>query len=467
MGAVWLVATTLVVSGVAAGGAPSAPHLLTLSELPGPWRVAGSSTATTPSGSCPAVHDALFNSNTVRLETFTQGPTLPSLTEVVVTGAHLERSWRGFTRALSACGPQRVRIAGSWTTLRPTALVAPRLGRASAGQSYAFTTSGIALVVDSIDVLSARAITVVDYSALATPSPAIASAYATAAFARLSGATPTVASDLSITTAPVELAHTSDGTVAYRSIGAGSPIVLVMGYAAPMEVWDPRFVDALAQGHRVVIFDNAGIGRTSPAAPRLTIESMATQTAALIAALHLGRCAVVGWSMGGMVAQALAVTHPGDVRALVLLATFPGTGPLQRTPPEVVRALTDPTARLAPEVLFPKDQRASAAAFELALSSYPPGPTVSSAVKAAQRSAILGWWGGRVPAARRVGSIRVPTLVADGADDLVDPAANSRALARLIPGARLALYRDAGHAFFSQRWRAVVARVVTVVDGAR
>ena len=467
MCAVCLVVTTLVVSGVAAGGAPSAPHLLTVSELPGPWRAAGSSTSTAPSGSCPSVQRALFNHNAVRIETFTQGPALPSLTEAVVTGAHLTSTWRAFRSASRACTAPRVKIAGKWTTLHPTALTPPSIGRARAGISYSFTSSGVALVVDSIEVLSARAITVVDYAALATPSPRIVAAYATAAYRRLSGASPRVPSDLTITTAPLEVAHTSDGTVAYRSIGAGPPIVLVMGYAAPMEVWDPRFVDALAQGHRVVVFDNAGVGETSAVPGPLSIQKMADQTAALIAALRLGRCAVVGWSMGGMVAQALAVTHPDEVRALVLMATFPGTGPIERTPQDVVKALTDPKAKLAPEVLFPKDQRAAYGAFEVALSSYPPAPAVPAALEAAQRAAILEWWSGRVPAARRVGTIRAPTLVADGRADLVDPSANSSALARLIPGARLVWYRDAGHAFFSQRWRAVVARVVALVDGSR
>ena len=450
----------------ASAGAAGSPSLLTLDELPGAWRVAGSSSTSSTSGGCGSARRALYDGNTVRLESFTQGPVLPALTEVVATGPHLGRTWRALRRTTRACRAPRVKIGATWTTLHPSPLAAPHLGRARTGVAYAFTSSGVALVVDSIEVLSARAITVVDYSALATPSPAIVAAYATAAYRRLSGATPKVAGDLTITTAPLEVARTADGSVAYRSIGAGPPIVLVMGYAAPMEVWDPRFVDALAQGHRVVVFDNAGVGETSAVRGRLSIQKMADQTAALIAALRLGPCAVVGWSMGGMVAQALAVTHPGRVRALALLATFPGTGPVERTPQDVVRALTDPKATLAPYTLFPKDQRAAYGAFQIALSSYPPPPTVGAAVASAQRSAILAWWAGSEPVARRVGAIRVPTLVADGRSDIVDPASNSRALARLIPGSRLLLLPDAGHAFFSQRWRAVASAVVALDAGA-
>lgn len=103
-----------------------------------------------------------------------------------------------------------------------------------------------------------------------------------------------------------------------------------MGYGWTMEGWDPRLVHALARHNRVVMFDNAGIGHTQPLpgelTATLTIDAMADQTSALIDTLGLGRPDVLGWSMGGMIAQALAVLHPAQVRRLVLCATFPGTG---------------------------------------------------------------------------------------------------------------------------------------------
>jgi pimeloyl-ACP methyl ester carboxylesterase len=102
----------------------------------------------------------------------------------------------------------------------------------------------------------------------------------------------------------VRTAHTTMGAVGYRIVGSGPPLVMVMGYAGTMEVWDPRFVDALARHHRVVIFDHAGVGQTQVLPAPLTIDAMADQTSALISALGLGRPAVLGWSMGGMIAQA-------------------------------------------------------------------------------------------------------------------------------------------------------------------
>jgi len=125
---------------------------------------------------------------------------------------------------------------------------------------------------------------------------------------------------------PTKIADTPAGAVGYREVGKGSPILLIMGLGGSMDAWRPAFVAALATGHKVVMFDNAGVGDTAQLASPLTITDMAGQTSALISTLHLGRVAVLGWSMGGMVAQALAVLHPTQVSKLVLAATQPGTG---------------------------------------------------------------------------------------------------------------------------------------------
>jgi pimeloyl-ACP methyl ester carboxylesterase len=85
--------------------------------------------------------------------------------------------------------------------------------------------------------------------------------------------------------APVRIAHTRLGTVGYRVVGTGPPLILITGYTATMDSWDPRFVGALAERYRVVIFDNAGVGRTQALPAPLTIDAMANQTSALIDAL--------------------------------------------------------------------------------------------------------------------------------------------------------------------------------------
>jgi pimeloyl-ACP methyl ester carboxylesterase len=206
-------------------------------------------------------------------------------------------------------------------------------------------------------------------------------------------------------------------------------------------------VDDLAAHDRVITFDNAGIGKTSPLSP-LSVSAMANQTSALITALGLARTNVLGWSMGGMIAQALAVLDPSQVRRLVLCATFPGTG--ATVPSATTTALT----RLAPQqvetVLFPPNQANAYNAYTAAISGYPPAAAPSKAVQAAQRRAVTQWWTGKDPAGRKTAAISAPTLIADGSADWADPVANEHAFARLIPAARLILYPDAAHAFLFQ-----------------
>ena len=263
----------------------------------------------------------------------------------------------------------------------------------------------------------------------------------------------------SVVSAPVRIAHTRLGAVGYRAVGSGPPLVLIMGYGWTMEGWDPRLVHALARHNRVVMFDNAGVGRTQPLpgeqTATLTIDAMADQTSALIDTLGLGRPDVLGWSMGGMIAQALAVLHPAQVRRLVLCATFPGTGPV---------AVPSQAARQDGSD-FPANQVSAYNAFRAAVSEYPAAPAVPAATKTAQTGAVAGWWDGTDAAGRKIAQISVPALIADGTDDQLDPAANDHALARLIPGARLVLYPDAGHGFLFQEGPRFTSRIESFLIG--
>jgi pimeloyl-ACP methyl ester carboxylesterase len=250
----------------------------------------------------------------------------------------------------------------------------------------------------------------------------------------------------SVVSSPVRVAHTSLGTVGYRVVGSGPPLVMIMGYPGTMEDWDPTLVDALARHFRVVIFDNSGIGATQRLPGPLTIDAMARQTDALIDTLGLSKPDVLGWSMGGMIAQALAVLDPARVRRLVLCATFPGVS--AEVPSATYAALTEP--QKWERVLFPANQAKAYDAYAAAISGYPAAAAPSAALEAAQRRAVARWWQGSDPAGRKIAAISAPTLIADGAADWVDPVANARTLAMLIPAARLVLYPDAAHAFLFQ-----------------
>jgi pimeloyl-ACP methyl ester carboxylesterase len=288
-------------------------------------------------------------------------------------------------------------------------------------------------------------------AACGSPQPGLAASAASAASAATA----------SVTSAPAHVAATALGPVGYREVGSGPPLVLIMGYAGTMETWEPQLVDTLARRYRVLIFDNAGVGATT-ALPALTIDAMANQTSALIDALHLGRADVLGWSMGAMIAQALAVLQPGQVRRLVLRASFPGVGTV--IPPQA--KIDDLTNGNGLPVLFPADQPMAAAAFAAGAESYAVPEAASAAVISAQGRAALAWFHGTDPAGRETSRITVPTLVADGTEDQLDATANARTIVRLIPGAKLSLYPDAGHGFLFQEGTPFAVTVERFLSGA-
>jgi len=266
-----------------------------------------------------------------------------------------------------------------------------------------------------------------------------------------------------VLTAPVSVVRTAAGTVAYRELGSGPALLLITGAGVSMDGWPPGFVDALAAHHHVVVFDNAGVGRTSAVSvpALLSITAMASQASALIAALRLGRPAVLGWSMGGMIAQALAVSHPAQVSRLILAASAEGTGKARPLPPFATVSGLNP-GQLATR-LFPTNQGAAARAYLSAVQQYPGYYGVSAATFHSQYLAAERWMAGQDAAGHLVADIRVPTLVADGTLDPFEGPANARLLASTVPGAKLLLFHDAGHAFLFQDAATFIPAVQTFI----
>jgi pimeloyl-ACP methyl ester carboxylesterase len=205
----------------------------------------------------------------------------------------------------------------------------------------------------------------------------------------------------------------------------------------------------------VVMFDNSGVGLTQELPQPFSVDAMADQTSALIDTLGLGRPDVLGWSMGGMIAQALAVLHPAQVRRLVLCATYPGSGQTIMPPVADLKAASD----------FPANQASALNAFKAAIAEYPPAPAASPGTKGIQDLAMSDWQTGSDAAGRETARITAPTLIADGTSDQLDPIANDRTLASIIPAATLVLYPDAGHAFLFQDWTRFAAQVNSFLAG--
>jgi pimeloyl-ACP methyl ester carboxylesterase len=251
------------------------------------------------------------------------------------------------------------------------------------------------------------------------------------------------------------------GTVSYRSVGSGQPLVMIMGFSGSQDAWSPTLVNALAVRHQVIIFDNSGIGQTTTPPGTPTISAMADQTAALISTLHLRHPDVLGWSLGGMIAQALAELHPADVRRLVLCATVPGNGkalvPSASASMGLYDAATSGNVSALMSWIFPQNQKAAATAYINAILGYPNFFLPSAAVDAAQYKAADGWIVGTEPEGHV--RIKVPTLIGVGADDMVFNPVNSKRLAQAIKGSKLVIYPDAGHAFMMQDAKAWAAKV--------
>jgi pimeloyl-ACP methyl ester carboxylesterase len=257
----------------------------------------------------------------------------------------------------------------------------------------------------------------------------------------------------SIAAAPLQTIKTGHGQVGYRSAGTGRPLVLIMGLSGTADSWDPAFVDALAARRRVITFDNMGIRYTS-LGRTLTIASMADQTAALIRALHLRRPDVMGWSMGGMIAQSLAVRQPRLVRRLVLAATAPGDGKATFPSADALDVLLHPDQHAADltKLLFAgPDADAQMTAWIARIGAYPHAvPVAPAAITSRQTGACATWLLGSDPAGKRVARLRRPVLIGGGDQDTLLPFANDRHLAKVIRGAKLVHYADSAHGFFAQ-----------------
>ena len=278
----------------------------------------------------------------------------------------------------------------------------------------------------------------------------------------MSVAPPAAANDqVSVMTAPLQFVTVDGATLGYRTAGTGLPLVIIGGSSFTMAEWDPQLLNTLVAKRRVIIFDNRGVGTSTGAVDALTIAQMAHDTARLIDKVAGGKADVLGWSMGGYIAQELAIAYPDSIRRLVLASTDCGgpdtLGPTARA----LRILTDPQATQAERlsILFPRNRTGAAIAWSAAIgetfaaNGYQPHDsfTVSPATAAAQVQASGPLWLGEGHGTcTRLGRITHRTLIASGVNDVVVPSINRHALADGIRWSDVQVYRHAGHAFLFQ-----------------
>jgi pimeloyl-ACP methyl ester carboxylesterase len=270
--------------------------------------------------------------------------------------------------------------------------------------------------------------------------------------------------------APSRAIQAAGVTFAYRELGpiGGVPVVLLVHLAATLDNWDPRIVDALAEHHHVIAFDNRGVGASSGSVPD-TVEAMADDTYSFISALGFGTVDLFGFSLGGMVAQALTLKHPTLVRKLILTGTGPAGG---HGIDKVARTTYYDTLRAAAARKDPKEflffnrntiGKHAGQAFVRRLKERTTdrdAPITLGAFRT-QLKAIKRW--GRT-APPDLSAITHPTLIANGDNDRMVPSVLSHDLHQRIAGSELIIYPDSGHGGIFQYHDEFTAAAVEFLD---
>lgn len=255
-------------------------------------------------------------------------------------------------------------------------------------------------------------------------------------------------------TAPNQFIEANGTRYAYRKFGktTGTPVVFIQHFRGTMDDWDPAVTDGLGEHFPVVLFDNVGIGLSSGKTPD-NFPEVAKDAAAFIDALGLKKVHLLGFSIGGFVAQLILLDRPELIDRAILAGTGPQGGEgMQTYTPEVLAAATryplDGTER--PFLFFTQSEAGQKAAKEFLARVHQRkvDPDKASTIQTMQAQGnASGLWGKQDNAAynERLGAIKHPVLVANGYSDLMIPSINAYSLARHIPNAQLIMYPDAGH----------------------
>jgi 3-oxoadipate enol-lactonase len=242
-----------------------------------------------------------------------------------------------------------------------------------------------------------------------------------------------------------------DGTsLYYERRGTGEPVLLIQGMSGTHLAWGDAFLAGLDDGLEVVAYDHRGVGTSAPQDQPFTIAELADDAAGLLDELGWERAHVLGISMGGMVAQELALRHPHRIRTLTLGCTYPGGAGSQLADPALIQELAGALLSGDRELALRTGFAANLSAVHVADEAHwAPFEAMATALPVAvpvimlQMQAIMNH-----DASARLRSIEAPTLVVHGTEDRMLPIVNGEIIARLIPHARLELLEGVGHMFW-------------------
>jgi 3-oxoadipate enol-lactonase len=236
----------------------------------------------------------------------------------------------------------------------------------------------------------------------------------------------------------------------YERSGSGPPLLLIMGMSGTALHWGEPFLELLRRDFDVIVYDHRGVGASTSLDGPITIAQLAEDASGLLSALQLDSAHVLGISMGGMIAQELALAHPDQVRTLTLGCTYCGGPQSVQTQPSVIQGL-------AAAMMSGDRERALRSGWEINVSQtmVDDADAYAAFIAISERRAVA------VPVvmaqlqacaahdtSTRLGELTTPTLVVHGTEDQLLPVDNGRQIASLIPGSKLEILDGVGHMFF-------------------
>ena len=252
----------------------------------------------------------------------------------------------------------------------------------------------------------------------------------------------------------------------YEIIGQGEPLVMIRGLGSNVDHWYEQ-APVLSKKYQLLVFDNRGIARSSDPGDAFSTRDMAADTAALMEAAGIKRAHVLGYSMGGMVAQEMALNHPEKVRGLILVATDCGITQRIKARPEVSRLFSQMVS------LGTTEAKLAAAACLYAQKTFESKTDVierynevsmrfpaSQDIMARQWAAVT-----RHDACSRLQKISSPTLTLTGSEDVLIPPENAKMMAEMIPDARMKAIDGGGHLFLIEQPQQFNQAVGDFLDG--
>jgi pimeloyl-ACP methyl ester carboxylesterase len=273
--------------------------------------------------------------------------------------------------------------------------------------------------------------------------------------------------------APNKLVTAANGIdYAYRDVGEGPvPLVLLQHFRGNLDNWDPALIDALASSRRVVAFDNTGVGGSTGTTPS-TVEHMARDAIAFLAAMEFGQADILGFSIGSFVAQEIALIRPGLLRRLILASSAPqGAAGMHGWAPDVIGAVgrpeTSPEGYL--DVFFARSSSSRTAGQEalqrMFARTHERDKATTWETREAQYDAVCAWGIPNHALLQRLSSIDQPVFVANGDSDPMILPHYSYLLAGLIPHARVKIYPDSAHGFLFQHHAEFAADIEAFLAG--